>query len=34
MLRAQKVIADLLPSTMEQTAPMVKEMLAAAAVVV
>lgn len=34
-LRAQKVIADLLPSTiamLEQTAPMVKEMLAAAAV--
>jgi len=34
-LRAQKVIADLLPSTiamLEQSAPMVKEMLAAAAV--
>ena len=36
-LRAQKVIADLLPSTiamLEQTAPMVKEMLAAAAIAV
>ena len=36
-LRAQKVIADLLPSTiamLEPTAPMVKEMLAAAAIAV